>query len=189
MNLFYIAAVVYIPFKMESVGIAFSTYLSVLLPIALIPFLIVPNIVGHIEDIMKDEKQFIMLGIFGLMFALGLFALVDTSIIWIWALILFISRIFASMTETSINSYFFKKIGSSDTATISVFQSSSQIAYLIFSPILSIILIYGNLQTVFLSVSFFLCFMLILVSKIHNTDNYEKHKNWGEIWKRVKKRT
>lgn len=147
-----------------------------------------PNILGHIEDVMKDEKQFIQFGTLGLIFSLALFSLVSSNSIIVWACILFISRIFASMTETSVNSYFFKKIGASDTATISLFQSSASLAYLIFSPILSLVLIFGNLQSVFLTVSFFLCFMLILVSKIHNTDNYEKHKAWSEIWRRTKRR-
>ena len=137
---------------------------------------------------MRDEKQFILLGLFGLLCILIVFAYVDSSSLIVWAVILFFSRIFASTVETSINSYFFKKIGRSDTAIISIFQSANQIAYLIFSPILSIILIYGNLQTVFLSIAFFLSFVIILVSKIHNTDNYEKHKGWSEIWRRSKKR-
>lgn len=188
LNFFYLAAVVYMPFKMEGLGIPLTTYLSVLLPVALLPFLFMPTILGHIEDIMKDEKQFLLLGIFGLAISLGLFSLVTSTSLIVWAVILFISRIFASMTETSVNSYFFKKIGASDTATISVFQSSASFAYLVFSPLLSLVLIYGNLPSVFLTVSFFLCFMLILVSKIHNTDNYEKHKAWSEIWRRTKRR-
>ena len=187
-NLFFISAVVYIPFKLETLGISFTTYLSVLLPIALLPFLFMPRILGHIEDKMKDEKQFIIIGLVGLIIILACFALVNSTSVLVWAIILFSSRIFGSILETSLNSYFFKKIGTSDTALISIFQSSSQIAYLVFSPILALILIYGNLETVFLSISFFLCFILILVSKIHNTDNYDKHKSWSKIWKRSKKR-
>lgn len=189
MNLFYVCTTVFIPFKMESVGIPFTTYLSVLLPIALLPFLFVPTILGHVEDVMKDEKQFIIFSMVGLIIILVTFALTSTNLVWVWALILFASRVFASILETSVNSYFFKKISGSDTAVISIFQSSSPIAYLVFSPILSLVLIYGNLESVFLTVSFFLCFMLILVSKIHNTDNYEKHKTWSEIWRRTKRRT
>lgn len=188
MNVFYVCTTVFIPFKMESVGIPFTTYLSVLLPIALLPFLFMPTILGHVEDAMKNEKQFIIFSMVGLIIILAIFALTNTNLIWVWAVILFISRVFASILETSVNSYFFKKISGSDTAVISIFQSASPIAYLVFSPILSLVLIYGNLESVFLTVSFFLCFMLILVSKIHNTDNYEKHKAWSEIWRRTKRR-
>jgi MFS family permease len=188
MNVFYIAVVVYIPFKMETIGIPFTTYLSVLLPTALLPFLFLPNILGHLEDKMKDEKQFILFGNIGLLVSLIVVAWVNSASILVWAIILFFSRVFASITETSINSYFFKKVSENDTAVISIFQSSASVAYLLFSPILSLILYYGNLQIVFLSVSFFLAFMLILISKIHNTGNYEKHKIWSEIWKRTKKR-
>lgn len=188
MNVFFVGAVVFLPFKMASLGIPLTTYLSVLLPIALLPFLFIPNILGHIEDQMKDEKQFILIGLFGLLFILTIFAVTTSTSLILWAIILFISRIFSSITETSTNSYFFKKINKSDTAVISIFSSSSQIAYLFFSPILFAILIYANLEAVFLSISFFLCFVLILVSKIHNTENYDKHKSWKEIWKRSKRR-
>jgi hypothetical protein len=39
----------------------------VLLPTALLPFLFLPNILGHLEDKMKDEKQFILFGNIGLL--------------------------------------------------------------------------------------------------------------------------
>lgn len=188
LNLFFVAAVVYIPFKMAEVGIELNTYLSVLLPIALIPFLFMPRLLGYIEDKMKNEKLFITIGIIGLLIILGVFALTNSNSIFIWAIILFISRVFSSMAETSINSYFFKKIDRSQTTIISIFASSSQIAYLLFSPILAFILVNTSLETVFLSISFFLCFVLLLVSKIHNTDNYEKHKSWTEIWRKSKNR-
>ncbi len=188
LHLFYSAAIIYLPFKLENLGISLTQYLGVLMPVALFPFIFVPEILGYVEDKMKDEKEFLILGFFGLILILSAFAFIDSPSLFVWAIILFFSRIFASTVETSINSYFFKKIDKNDTDIISIFASSYNFANLAFVPIFALIIKYTDLKTLFLSVSFFLCFMLVLVSKIHDTKNYEKHKEWKTIWTKSKKR-
>jgi hypothetical protein len=188
LHIFFALLVIFIPFKMEAVGIPLTQYLGVLLPIALFPFLIVPRMLGYIEDKMKNEKEFLMFAIFGLISSLVLIAYTDSSSLFVWAALLFMARVFASVMETSISSYFFKKVNRSDTNLISIFTSSPNLVYLFLVPIYSVIVRLTDLKTLFLTVSFLLCFVLVLVSKIHNTKNYEKHKEWREIWKRAKKR-
>lgn len=187
--IFYALVVIYIPFKLGGLGISLTQYLGVLLPVALLPFLFVPEILGYVEDKMKDEKEFLMFSILGLIIILILMAYTTSNSLLVWAFILFVSRFFASMMETSVSSYFFKKVGKSDTDLISIFTSSHNLVYLFLVPVFALILKQTDLQTLFLSVSFFLCFVLVLVSKIHNTKNYDEHKTWAVIWQRSKKRT
>ena len=189
LHIFFALVVIYIPFKMLSVGISLTQYLGVILPIALLPFLFVPEILGYVEDKMKDEKEFLMFSIVGLIIILILMAFITSTSLLVWAFVLFVSRFFASMMETSISSYFFKKVGKSDTDLISIFTSSQTLVYLFLVPVFALILNQTDLRTLFLSVSFFLCFVLVLVSKIHNTKNYDEHKTWAIIWQRSKKRT
>jgi MFS family permease len=186
LSIFYSVAVLYIPFKIVSVGIPLTEYLGILLPLALLPFLFVPPWLGHFEDQVKDEKEIILLGFVGLIIMLILFAFTTSSLLVVWGLLLFVSRVFASGVETSISSYLFKKIDKTDTAIISIFSSSQTFAYFIFTPIFASLLKLTDLKILFLSVSFFLCFVIVLVSKIHDTKNYEKHKAWKEIWRRSK---
>ncbi len=188
LHFFYSISVIYLPLKLAESGITLTQYLGVLLPIGLFPFLFVPEILGYVEDKMKDEKEFIVVGFIGIIFMLNVFAFVNSSSLIIWALILFTSRIFTSIVEVSISSYFFKKVERSDTDIISIFTSSYNLVNFIFVPIFAAILAYTDLKILFLSVSFFLCFVLVLVSKIHNTKNYEKHKEWKTIWHKSKKR-
>lgn len=186
--IFYSLMIIYIPFKLLESGIPLTTYLGVLLPFALLPFLFIPIWLGYFEDQMKDEKEILMFSFVGIILILILIAFTDSSYIWTWGLILFMSRVFASCAETSINSYLFKKIDSTDTAIISIFTSSQTFAYLVFAPFFAILTKTADLKTLFLSVSFLLCFVLVLVSKIHDTKNYENHKNWRSIWVKAKKR-
>lgn len=186
---FYSVVIMYIPFKLETLGITLDQYLGILLPIALTPFIFVPRVLGYIEDRMKDEKEFLTFGIFGLIISLVVFSYITSSSLFVWGIILFIGRVFASITETSISSYFFKKIEKTETSTISIFTSSYNLVYLFLTPIYALILKHTDFSTLFLSVSFFLCFVLVLVSKIHDTKNYQQHKSFKEIWQRSKKRS
>jgi MFS family permease len=196
LSVFYSLMILYMPFKIESVGLSLSTYLGILLPFALVPFLFIPPFLGHHEDEVKDEKEVLMLAYFGLIAIISIFAFVNSVSILTWGLLLFVSRIFASSIEVSVSSYLFKKIDATDTSIISIFASSQTIAMLFFTPIFAILLRYTDLKTLFLSVSFFLCFVLVLVSNIADTKNHERHKeikeawrkNWTEIWRRSRRR-
>lgn len=197
---FYSLMVIYMPFKLLNSGIPLTTYLSVLLPFALLPFLFIPIWLGYFEDAMSDEKEFLIFAFIGIIVMLIIIAFTTSASLWVWGIILFMSRVVAACAETSISSYLFKKINSADTAIISIFTSSQTLAYLIFTPIFAILLRFTDLKTLFLSVSFLLCFVLVLISKIHDTKNYQKHKewtkawdekrrqNWREIWRRTNKR-
>jgi MFS family permease len=185
---FYALAVIYLPFKLETVGISLTQYLSILLPVALTPFLFMPPLLGYLEDKMKDEKEVLIISYIGLILTLVLIAFCNSTSVFVWAILLFVSRLCASSIEISTNSYFYKKIDAKDVSIISIFLSTDYVSTIIFTPILSLLLFVADVDTLFLTVSFFLCFVLVYISKIHDTKNYEKHKNWKEIWHRSKKR-
>lgn len=183
-----IAMVVYVPFKLASVGIDLTTYLSVILPVSLLAFVLIPQWLGHVEDKMQNEKELMIFSFFGIALSLCAIALIKSGSLLIWTGLIILLRIFGAIAETSINSYFFKKVSKTNTAVISIFSSSKQISYLIVTPILSVVLIYGNLEAVFLSVAFSMCFMLVLIGKLHGTENYEKHEGYKKIHKLIKRR-
>jgi MFS family permease len=185
---FYTIAIVYMPFKLISLGIGLSAYLGVLLPIALTPFIFVPRILGYVEDKMKNEREFLIFAFFGIILCVLMFALVESHSLLVWALILFTSRFFASIIETSAASYFFKKVDKTETDLISIFTSADSFVAILFVPIFSLLVTLTDVNTLFLSVSFFLTFMLVLVNKLHDTKNYERQEEWRVIWKRSKKR-
>jgi MFS family permease len=185
---FYISAIVYLPLKLQTLGISLTQYLSVLLPIALTPFLFMPPILGHLEDKMKDEKEILIIAYFGLIITLLIMAFCNSSSLLIWALIMFFGRFCASSADISTNSYIFKKISTEDVAINSIFLSSEYICTIAATPILSLTLYLTDSKTVFLFVSFFLCFVLVYISKLHDTKNYEKHRLWKAAWKRAKQR-
>lgn len=192
-NAFYTGMVVFLPFKLLSLGITLPQYLSVLLPVALSPFLIIPPVLGTFEDKTRNEKTILMLAIFGMIGALVTMANMETHSLFAWGIVMLCARMCASSAETSTNSYFYKRVKAEEVSLISIFVSTEFISYLVFTPIFTLLNIFADTDTVFLTVSFFFTFVLVLVSKIHNLAKYEEHqkfqKNWKEIWKRAKRRT
>jgi MFS family permease len=188
LTVFYALIVIYAPFKLESEGITLVQYLSVALPIALSPFLILPPLIGALEDKFHDEKEVLLLSYLGLIFSMVIFAFCESSSLLTWTLVLLFTRACASCVEISNASYLFKKIDKEDVGIITFFSSLDYIAMIIFTPIFSLLLYLTDIKTLFLSISFFLCFVLVYVSRIHDAKNYQKHKLFKTIFEKSRKR-
>lgn len=190
---FFTLIVIYFPFKMESVGIPLTQYLSIMLPVALSPFLFMPPLLGYLEDKMRDEKEVLLISYIGLILILIVIAFCESSSIFVWTVLLFTSRLCASSVEISTNSYFYKKIRPEDVGLISIFLSVDYFATILFTGLFSFLVYFADIKTLFLSVSFFLTFVLVYLSKIHDTKNYEKHQQikdqWQNIWKKSKEKS
>jgi predicted MFS family arabinose efflux permease len=185
---FYTLIVIYLPFKLTELGIPLTTYLGVMLPVALTPFLFLPPLLGHLEDKVKDEKEILIGSYIGLIFIIALIAFYESNSVFTWTVLLFLSRLFASSMEISNHSYFYKKTKAENVSLISIFLSVEYAVTIFFTGVFSAIVYLTDIKTLFLSVSFFLCFVLVYVSKIDKYNHYEKHKNWQIIWEKTKKR-
>ncbi len=149
---FYTLIVIYLPFKLETVGISLTQYLSILLPVALTPFLFMPPLLGYLEDKTSDEKEVLIISYIGLILMLILIAFCTSTSVFVWTLLLFLSRLCASSIEISTNSYFYKKIDAKDVSIISIFLSTDYVSTIIFTPILSLLLFFADVDTLFLTV-------------------------------------
>jgi len=67
-----------------------------------------------------------------------------------WTLVLFITRIGASLIEISSESYFFKQIDSTDTNIISFFRNARSVAYILAAIIASATLMFLDFRFIFL---------------------------------------
>jgi MFS family permease len=100
-------------FSWPEVGIMFT--------VALLPFVLLEWPVGEFADRWWGEKEMMATGflITGLSLLIMPFL---GKVFWAWMLVLFISRIGASLVEATTESYFFKKINSSETGFLSIFR-------------------------------------------------------------------
>lgn len=120
---FYSTMVIYSPLYLSTLGIPLTTYLSFILPIALIPLVILPYEVGILVDHKHNEKTIMITGLLIMTVATFLCVIMQTSNHLIWAMLLLFSRIGTSLTETTTYSYFFKKIGPGDASLTALFMN------------------------------------------------------------------
>lgn len=142
---FYAVMVIYSPLYIASLGIPLPVYLSVIMPIVLIPLIILPYELGRLADTKYGEKEILLFGL--LLITLSLLAIVvtTTSNILVWIAILLVSRIGASCTETMVFSYFFKKVDAEDVSLTTLFGNVRSIATIVvafFGVILSPLLVH-----------------------------------------------
>ena len=128
-------------FSWESIGI--------ILTIMLLPFALFQYPLGKLTDHGQGEKKMMALG-FAIMGAATItLSLITMPNIFIWALVLFISRIGAAMAEIMIETYFFKTVSKNDTAVLSVFRVTRPASYFL-APIITMVgLLFTSSQYLF----------------------------------------
>ncbi len=118
----------YMKFEWNTIGIIFT--------IMLLPFVLLEIPIGKIEDDKLGEKEILNAGFIVMAVATAVIAYTTSTNPIIWGIILFMTRVGASMVEVSSESYFFKKVDSSNTNVISLFRIMRPVAYAI-SPVVA----------------------------------------------------
>lgn len=144
----------YIGFEWQEIGIIFS--------IMLLPFVILDYPLGKISDKIGEKNVLI----FGFMIS-GIFTFIIPFItenkIWIWALILFMTRVGAACIEVMSESYFFKNVSEKDDDEISFFRNTTAISFIL-GPLLAIIVLalVPSFRFMFPILSAVLCFGILV---------------------------
>lgn len=151
LRFFYSWMVIYTPLYLHqelnmdwsSIGIVFT--------VMLLPFILFQIPAGRLADSKWGEKEFLIGGfiIMGLS-TIGM-SFISTPTIILWALILFFTRIGASIVEIMTESYFFKHVDADNTNLIGFYRNTRPIAYIL-GPLIgaTIIAITGSYQSMFL---------------------------------------
>lgn len=104
--------------------------ISRIFAVMLVPFLIIPYPLGKYADKIGERKM-LMLGFFITAVSVLSMFFIDTHVIWVWALVLFMTRVGASIVEAMSDAYFFKHIRSEQEQFVGVYRSSLSFAYII----------------------------------------------------------
>jgi MFS family permease len=170
LQFFYCWMVVYTPiylsahlgFSWEEIGVIFS--------IMLLPFIFVPVSVGRYAEIV-GERKILMYG-FGIaaLATLSLFFITEHTV-FIWAFLLFSTRIGASAVESMGDAYFFKHIRPENEEFIGVYRSASPMAYII-APLIALIIFYlvPSFNYIFIILGTLLLYGIYLASTIEKSD-------------------
>jgi len=137
---FYAIMVIFSPLYLhQTIGLSY-THIGFILAIMLLAFPIFQIPAGYIADKYFGEKEILASGLIIMGSAAFVFATTSSPDWWVWAIILFISRIGASLVEIMNETYFFKHVDESNGSYISIFRSAYPLAYSI-APLLISILI------------------------------------------------
>jgi MFS family permease len=118
---FYAVMIIYSPLYLTALGISLTHYLSIILPLALLPLVILPYELGLLADRKFGEKEMLIIGMLILVVTVFLCVLITTPDLRVWTLVLLASRIGASLVETMAFSYYFKKVDVHDPSLTALF--------------------------------------------------------------------
>jgi MFS family permease len=169
LNLFFSCAVVYVPIYLHnSLGMDWKT-LGPIFSLMLVPFILIQIPAGIIADKYIGEKELLFLGFSILTASLFLFYLITTPTVWIWATVLFLSRIGAALIEAMREAYFFKIIDVRDVEYINVFRMTGPLGYILGASFAVVTLLYLPIQYLFLILAIIMLSSFYFVSSIKDT--------------------
>lgn len=112
----------YLLFSWDKIGIIFT--------IMLLPFVFLSFPLGELSDKIGEKKMLIGGFLISALFTL-IIPLINEPIMWLWAGILFATRVGAATIEVMSDSYFFKVITEENADAISFFRNTTSVSYII----------------------------------------------------------
>ncbi|MEI6843572.1 MAG: MFS transporter [bacterium] len=156
LQLFYAFMVVYTPLYLEK-SMHFSwTEIGLMFTIMLLPFVIFEIPIGAMADKKYGEKEFLTVGFIIMGLSTMFISFVTVKIFWIWATILFITRIGASFVEVTTDSYFFKQVDQRKSDVISFYRITRPLAYIVAPILATVFLQFISFEYMFIMVGIFM---------------------------------
>jgi MFS family permease len=149
LEFFYALMIVYTPLYLLNFGLSWDQ-IGIIFTIMLIPFVVLEYPLGFIADKKFGEKEMIIAGLLVMGFSAGSIFFISSKAVWIWALVLLMTRIGAATIEILRDSYFYKKIDGRDIDLISFFRTARSTAYVFATAVSAISLVFFPLKSTFL---------------------------------------
>ncbi len=149
LKFFYTWMIIYTPIYLNSYLNFTWSQIGIIFTIMLLPFVLLTFPAGELSDKIGEKKMlkfgFLIMSLFTL-----IIPLINNSSLWLWALILFGTRVGAAIVEIMTESYFFKLEKEEDTDAISFFRNTTPLAYVI-APLIAIpiLLLIPSFQYIF----------------------------------------
>ncbi len=118
----------YLHFGWEQIGLIFT--------IMLVPFVLVDFPLGRLSDKIGEKKLLITGFLITILFTL-IIPFISAPLVWIWAIVLFGTRLGAATIEVMAESYFFKEVREKNADEISFFRNTYPLSFVI-APLVAI---------------------------------------------------
>jgi MFS family permease len=170
LQMFYAWMIIYTPIYLSRhLGFTWNQ-IGIMFAVMLLPFVLIPYQLGKISDKLGERKI--------LMWGFAITALATLLIFWVdhpglltWILLLFLTRIGASMIEVMADAYFFKHIQAENDQYIGVYRGAYPLA-LIIGPLLAslVFLVVPAFNFLYLVLSAIMLYGVYLSSTIRKSD-------------------
>jgi MFS family permease len=150
---FFAVMVIYTPVYLHTeMGFAWSE-LGIAFTIMLLPFVMFEWPAGELADRLWGEKELMSIGFFLMGTSLITMPFLSNNLT-VWIVVLFISRVGASLVEVTTESYFFKKIKAHEIGFLSIFRLSRSVSTILGAFIGAATLYLFSFEKIFFAVAF-----------------------------------
>ena len=171
LQFFYVWMVIYTPiyfynhlgFDWNQIGIMFT--------VMLIPFVIIEFPIGVLIDKYNLNKRVLLyLGFSIIIIFTFLISFINTSSLMLWSAILFMTRVGASIIESTTEIYFFTNVKEEETYLLSIYRDMTPVSYIIAPVIATLVFLVLPYKYLFLILSIILATGFIYIPKLkqHN---------------------
>ena len=170
LQFFYSWMVIYTPIYL-SFHLGFSwKQIGIIFAVMLLPFTIIPFPLGKYADKI-GERKILMCGFAVASLATLSLFFIRGHEIWIWALLLFTTRVGAASIEVASDAYFFKHIKPENEEFVGVYRNAAPVAYII-GPLLAFIafIFIPSFNFIYLILGAIMLFGVYLASTIKKSD-------------------
>jgi MFS family permease len=170
LQFFYCWMIIYTPIYLYAhLGFSWSQ-IGIIFAIMLLPFSIIPFQIGKYADKIGERKMLMFGFIIATLATLSLFFIRENKL-WIWALLLFTTRIGAATIEVMSDAYFFKHIKPENEELVGVYRSASPVAYILGPLLASFLFIFiPSFNSIYVILGAIMLFGVYLSSTIRKSD-------------------
>lgn len=170
LQMFFMMMVVYTPiFLTQDMNFSWKEF-GVIMFFAQLAYMLLEYPVGVIADKYIGEKEMMGMGFLIIIISTSWMSFVTSESLLVWSIIMFTTRVGASLVEATTESYFFKQTKSSDAQIISFFRVTRPLAYVLGAMIASLALLYLPFNLLFI------VFAALMIPAMFATLNIEDTK-------------
>jgi predicted MFS family arabinose efflux permease len=167
--MFFMMMVVYAPLYLtRDIGFTWADF-GIIMFFAQLAYVVCEYPIGLIADKYIGEKEMMGFGFLVLIISTAWMSITAAPSILLWSIIMFTTRVGASLVEVTTESYFFKQTKSSDAQVISFFRVTRPLAYILGALVASLSLLYTPFNFLFLIFAALLVPAMFLTTSIVDT--------------------
>ena len=169
LQFFYSWMLIYTPIYLhEYMNFSWTNIGLIFVPM-LLPFVILEYPLGKLSDKI-GEKKMLYMGFFIIAVSTAILAYLSGASLYLWAFLLFMTRVGAATIEVMTESYFFKKVSARQDVTISFFRNTSPLSYILAPVAAAGFLAFFPFQYLFLALGAIMLFGIYFTKQLKETN-------------------